>query len=305
MEDRLKIQASGRYDKNEFFDGQFSPRISLVGTIAGSHNIRGSFQRGFRLPTTQDMFIDLDVQTRRLIGSNQLLIDRYEFRTNTVYSVNSINAARAALASGQSMDAARSLLESPDKVQQDFTTEKIGTFEIGYRGLFMDDKLMVDAYYYHSTYQDFIAEILFQQAVTAAPWSQTTGFDPIAGFDPDSNDGQDAIITNTVSDAGGRMQEYGFDVNVDGDIKSQGWGLQLDYRLGGGYTASANMAYNELLDDKALTDQGFRSAYNTPKYRYVLQFGNREVIENLGFNLAYRWQQAFFWGVFFWSWCNA
>ncbi|MEP1790367.1 TonB-dependent receptor, partial [Reichenbachiella sp.] len=291
MEDRLKVQASGRYDKNENFDGQFSPRVSVVGTIAGSHNIRGSFQKGFRIPTTQDQFIDLDVQTRRLIGSNQLLVDRYNFRTNAVYTEASIAAARAAAAGGDAN--ARDLLVSPDKVNQDFKTEKIKTFEIGYRGLFFQDRLMLDAYYYHSTYQDFIAEITFGQAVDATDGTNVDGFDPVSGFDPTTDAGKDAIIGNAVP--GGRIQNYGFDTNADGDIKSHGWGLQADLSLGGGYTLSGNMAYNELLDDDALIFQGFRSAYNTPKYRGNLSLGNRNVVENVGFNVAWRWQQAFFW----------
>lgn len=294
LEDRLKVQASGRYDKNENFDGQFSPRVSVVGTVAGSHNFRGSFQKGFRIPTTQDQFIDLDVQTRRLIGSNPLLVDRYNFRTNTVYTEASIAAARSAAAGGNPN--ARDSLVVASKVQDDFKTEKIKTFELGYRGLFLEDRLMIDAYYYHSTYQDFIAEITFGQAVDATDSGNqgaADGYDPAPGFDPDSDAGKDAIIGNAVP--GGRIQNYGFDTNADGDIKSHGWGLQADYSLGGGYTASANVAYNELLDDDDLVEQGFRSSYNTPKYRYNLSLANRNVIENFGFSVAYRWQQAFYW----------
>lgn len=291
MDDQLKVQASGRYDKNENFDGQFSPRVSVVGTVGGSHNFRGSFQKGFRIPTTQDQFIDLDVQTRRLIGSNQLLVDRFNFRTNRVYTEASIAAARTAAAGGDPN--ARDLLVTPDKIYEDFKTEKIKTFEIGYRGLFMEDRLMVDAYYYHSTYQDFITEITFGQAVDATDNTNVDGFDPVAGFNPNTDAGKDAIIGNAVP--GGRIQNYGVDVNADGDIKSHGWGLQADYSLGSGYTASGNVAYNELLDDDELVAQGFRSDYNTAKYRMNLSLSNRNVVENIGFNVAYRWQQAFFW----------
>ncbi len=277
LDDRLKIQASARYDKNEYFEGQFSPRLSLVGTVAGNHNIRGSFQRGFRIPTAQDQFIDLDVQTRRLVGSNQLLVDRYRFRTNPVYSTESLAAARAA--------GDPSLLEIPDKINEDLTTEKISTFELGYRGLFLDDRLMIDGYYYFSAYQDFKAEITFVQGV---PNGITN--DP-GDFDPENNPAdRAAIVQGTVP-----TQEYGFDVNADGTITAHGWGLQADYFLTGGYKISGNVAYNELLDDDELTEQGFISEYNTPKYRYNVSFSNREVIENFGFNVAWRWQQAFFW----------
>lgn len=291
LDDQLKFQASGRYDKNENFEGQFSPRLSVVGTVAGSHNFRGSFQKGFRIPTSQDQFIDLDVQVRRLIGSNRFLSDRYNFRTNTVYTEKSLAAARVAAATGDNN--ARRLLVSPAKIQENFKTEKIKTFEIGYRGLYMEDRLMIDAYYYHSTYQDFIAEITFAQAVDATDKTYADGFSPAPEFDPNTDAGKDAIISNTVP--GGRVQNYGVDINADADIKSHGWGLQADYSIGNGYTASANVAYNELLDDEALREEGFRSQYNTPKYRYNFSISNRNVTENVGFSVAWRWQQAFFW----------
>ncbi len=274
LDDNLKIQGSVRYDKNEFFEGQLSPRISAVGTVSENHNFRGSFQRGFRIPTTQDQFIDLDVVTRRLIGSNSLLVDRYNFQTNQIYQTNSVNAARAA------GDA--SLLQIEDRVNQEFKTEKVNTFEVGYKGLFMDGRLLIDAYYYYSIYNDFIAEIDFTQAVP----NGLTGANPESGSAAQRN----AIVNGTVL-----TQRFGFDINADGQVKSQGWAFQADYTLDGGYFVGGNVAYNELISQDDLLSQGFRASYNTPKYRYNLKFGNRKVTDRIGFNINYRWQQAFLW----------
>ncbi len=272
--DNLTFQGSVRYDKNEYFKGQFSPRFSAVGTIADNHNVRGSFQRGFRIPTTQDQFIDLDVVSRRLIGSNDLLVDRYNFKTNTVYTTQSVNAARL---SGNEGD-----LVIEDRVNNEFKTEKVNTFEVGYKGLFADGKLLVDAYYYNSTYTDFIAEIDFTQAV------------PNGLRQPNSGAGTPAqrqqIVDGTVP-----TQRYGFDVNADGKVKSQGWAIQLDYQIGNGYEIGGNVAYNELTSQDDLIAQGFAASYNTPKYRYNVKFANRKVTDRLGFNVTYRWQQAFLW----------
>jgi iron complex outermembrane recepter protein len=276
VDDNLKIQGSIRYDKNEFFKGQLSPRISAVGTLGGNHNIRGSFQRGFRIPTTQDQFIDLDVVTRRLIGSNDLLVNRYNFETNTVYSTASVSAARAA--------GDPSLLAIETRVSNEFKTEKVNTFEVGYKGLFMDGKLLVDAYYYYSIYNDFIAEIDFTQ-VTPDP-NNITGPNPNAGTDTQKTQ----IVNGSI-----RTQRYGFDINTDGNVESQGWALQLDYQLGSGFEIGGNVAYNELISQADLLAQGFQASYNTPKYRYNLKFANRKLTKKLGFNVTYRWQQAFLW----------
>lgn len=281
MDDKISLQGSLRYDKNEYFAGQLSPRLSLVYNPVDNHNIRLSFQRGFRIPTTQDQFIDLDVVTRRLVGSNPILIDRYRFETNTVYYTESVEEARLALASGASADQARSLLRPV--VFEEFKTEKVTSFEIGYKTL-LDNRIFIDAYYYYSIYSDFIAEIDFTQAVP-------NGLRQDPGpFDPNSNAGRDAIINRTVP-----IQRYGFDVNADGNVKAHGFAVGLDYIIGRGYTLGGNVAFNELISQDDLIEQGFRASFNTPKWRYNIQLRNREVTRNLGFSLVYRWQDAFVW----------
>jgi outer membrane receptor protein involved in Fe transport len=282
LEDDLSLSASVRYDKNEYFDGQFSPRVSALYTLADRHNFRASFQNGFRMPTTQDQFIKLDVVTRLLIGSNQDLVDRYRFETNNVYSAQNVAAAQAEFNNSGDAAAARALLGNPVEFE-DFKTEKISTYEVGYKG-FLTDKLLLDAYYYYSQYTDFIAEIQFVQGI---PNGATN--DPGA-FDSESDAGKDDIIQGGVV-----TQEYGFDINADGTVESQGWGVSLDYSLDGGYKLGGNVAYNELISEQDLRDQGFRSSYNTPKWRYNVRFENRNFIENVGFNFVYRWQDAYYW----------
>lgn len=281
MDDQLGLQGSVRYDKNEYFEGQFSPRISATFTLADKHNLRASFQTGFRMPTTQDQFINLDVVSRLLIGSNNTLVDRYRFETNTVYTAQSVSEAQQIANSGGSNAEARAALEAVEF--EDFKTEKIQTYELGYKA-FLTDELLIDAYYYYSTYRDFIAEIQFVQGVPNG-----VAEDP-GSFDADSDSGKDAIINGGVV-----TQEYGFDVNADGSVNSYGWGVSLDYSLPGGYLLGGNVSYNKLEDQQDLIDQGFRASYNTPEWRYNIRLENREVIDNLGFNFTYRWQDAFFW----------
>jgi len=292
-DEKLDLQGSLRYDKNEYFDGQFSPRFSAVFTIANNHNIRASFQRGFRIPSTQTQLIDLDVVTRRLIGSNPVLIDRYNFETNTVYYEDSIEEARGALNAGQSMAEARELLEPV--TFDEFETEKVNSFEIGYKTL-INNKLFLDAYYYYSAYEDFIAEIQFTQAVDINERGNEDardGFDPAPGFNPDSDSGKEDIINNSVPN--GRLQSYGVDVNADGTVEAHGFAFEAKYVIGNGYSLGGNMAFNKLISQQDLIDQGFRAEYNTPEWRYNINLENRKVTPNIGFNVVYRWQDAFLW----------
>jgi hypothetical protein len=79
MDDRLKFTGSIRYDKAQNYDGNVSPRVSLVysGGESRRHNFRGSFQTGFRNPTTQDQYIGFNVGSAILLGSNPDNLTRY------------------------------------------------------------------------------------------------------------------------------------------------------------------------------------------------------------------------------------
>lgn len=65
--DHFRLVGSMRYDKNENFDGQFSPRLSGIFSF-GDNNIRLSYQTGFRIPTTQNQYINLQTPQGTLIG---------------------------------------------------------------------------------------------------------------------------------------------------------------------------------------------------------------------------------------------
>ncbi|MEL6556752.1 MAG: carboxypeptidase-like regulatory domain-containing protein [Bacteroidota bacterium] len=278
-DERLALSGSIRYDKNEFFAGQFSPRLSGVYTAGGkrNHNLRFSFQRGFRIPTTQDQFINLDVRTRRLVGSNQSLVDQFNFITNPVYNNDDINEVRAG---NKTVD------ELQPWTDFEFETEKVSTFELGYKSL-IGNKLLIDGYIYLSNYTDFITEVtLAQDASTLDP--NVNGVTlryiaPSGGVDP-------ATLV-----AGNNVQLYGFDVNSDETVTALGWAVSAEYLLDKGYTFGGNLSWNELRNDEELRDKGFFAQFNTPEWRYNIKFSNRKVTDRLGFNIQYRWQDAFVW----------
>lgn len=66
--DHLKLSASIRYDKSQNFKGFFTPRLSAVASF-GQQNFRVSYQTGYRIPTTQNQYIDLATPSGTLIGA--------------------------------------------------------------------------------------------------------------------------------------------------------------------------------------------------------------------------------------------
>ncbi|MFL0684950.1 MAG: TonB-dependent receptor [Algoriphagus aquaeductus] len=320
FDDKFKLTASVRYDKNENFDGQWSPRVSGVYSI-NNHNFRGSYQTGFRIPSTQDQYIDLVTPQARLLGGLQFFRDRYNFNANPVYSLATVTAfgnafldstrdpaiQQLALAEAQrrAEEAIRNgqLPNNPQAIQafiaaavpqlvpvfaaqanQDklttfqltqFRPEKVKSFEIGYKGLY-SNRLLIDAYAYFNRFENFIGGQVLIQDRNPNPQN------------PASALGINLLFANT-------RNVYSIPVNRTEIIKSWGWALGADYKLPKNYSIGGNVSFNTLSNLDELAETGFQPAFNTPEYRYVINFANREFVKNLGFAFSYRWQGEFVW----------
>lgn len=155
-----------------------------------------------------------------------------------------------------------------------FKTEKVATWEIGYKGL-ISKKLFVDAYYYSSRYTDFIGGQVLLQSKTA------------------TND----ILTRISNIAGGSATRnvYSLPVTSPDPIKVRGWALGLDYALPGGYNVGGNWSVNELVGFQANSAVEF-AGFNTPKNRFNLSVGKRITAStSWGFNVNLRHQDEYTW----------
>lgn len=257
--DKFKLSLSGRYDKSTNFEGRFTPRISGVWTVAPNNNIRVSYQTGYRNPTTQNQYIDLSVA-----GGRQRLIGGLPEMLNK-YEMLTNNkpytdaSYRAYDASLASGTPNRALLQTYEFDPRGIRPESVQSYELGYKGL-LGPKFMIDAYGYYNQYKNFITAVeVYQEQGSAYPFPK-----------------------------------FGVPVNAKGEVTSYGGALGLDYLLGN-YNLSGNVSYNEIGD----LPVDYINDFNTPKIRYNLGLGNREIVKNLGFNVNYRWQDDFYWNSSF------
>ena len=249
----LKLTASVRYDKNENFKGRFTPRITGVFTVAENNNIRLSYQTAYRFPSTQQQWINLDLNSYKLIGGNKEFNSIYHFDTNPVYYLDSLRL--------DSLTHNIKVKVNPGN----FKPESLSSFEIGYKGLIMNSKLLVDIYGYYGQYTDFLGRIRVVQSKTGDPITQA-----------DTSKGQ----------------IYSIPVNSPVKVKTYGFGIGLDYSLPSNFTISVNAASDNLTN----VPQNFVASFNSPKYKLNAAIGNSGFgkAERFGFNIAYRWQDKFF-----------
>ena len=284
----LKLTGSVRFDKSEFFDGFFSPRLSAGLTVNKNHNFRASVQTGFRNPTTQDLFIGLDAGRAILIGAAPENLDRYVrtfdisnegqaigqpgsvTQTGRVAYENSYKAS-SVQAFGDSKNPGDLEVANPDLIKP----EQVTSAEVGYRGKF--NGVVVDLSAYYNSYTDFIS-----QEVVISPFYGTAG-DGGLSIAAIANDDYQAWSTYTNSPAD--VNSYGASIGISTKIFR-------DFDLGGSYT------YAKLdFDRQKFPD--FTTNFNTPEHKFKASFGNTDLFKNFGFNIAYRFSDDYFWEATF------
>lgn len=263
----IKPTFGGRYDKNEYFKGGFTPRGSVAVGIK-EHHFRFSYQQAFRNPTPTQLFAY--TSTGGELGGGSAAINAANAINNPIYFGNSVTTFR------QTGNVADLKAYNPSS----FTTEKIKNWEVGYKTV-IAGKIYIDAYYFSSVYTDFIAA---QQ-----------GYQSVGGPNTDNlkNDATSII--------------YQVDMNSADKVYVRGWGLGAEYSFYKGFKISANVANNEGLKadpndgnkKKKMSDPAIaataRNFFNTPEYRYNITLSNTHLTSRLGFAATWRWQDKTWW----------
>jgi iron complex outermembrane recepter protein len=269
----FKPTVAVRYDKNQYFKGGFTPRVSGVFTL-GEHNFRASWQSAFRNPSPNQLLSD-GVATSE-VGGSRTAVESANLLSNSGYYEASVLKYRQ---TGNTAD-----LVKYDANPDAFTTEKIKTWEVGYKAL-IKNKFFVDAFYYQSVYNDFIAA---QNIVQPAS-------------------GQVDALRNAAT-----SKTYQVNFNNFNEIFVRGYGLGLEYVLGKGYNLGFNYAKqigeitlkdnlgnvrkdafgNEIVKRKMSNPEVSavgRNFFISPEDRFNITFSNPKITKNLGFNAAFRW----------------
>ena len=298
LSERLKLTASVRYDKNENFDGNITPRVSGVLSLGENreHNIRASYQTGFRNPDTQSQFIGLDLGPVTLVGGTQKNVDNYSIDVtyldggqnvnttitgadiyNNSFSASSTGAYSAAVEAAVIAGTPRAQAETDNAALLQkanvpyIKPERIRSTEVGYKTL-INNKLLIDINGYYSIYNDF--------------QSSSYVFTPLTGTVGEG----DAVVAYNA----GFTRTFQLYSNAAGKVNSYGGGINIGYSLPKGYKIETNYSYNDLSYDK-VANPDIITNFNTPIHRVNVGFGNREVVKNLGFQVNFRWSDSYFW----------
>jgi outer membrane cobalamin receptor len=298
LDDRLKFTGSIRYDKAQNFEGNFSPRLSLVYTGGESrrHNFRGSFQTGFRNPTTQDQYIGFNVGNAVLLGSAPDNLARFvetlpiatavgqAFAGGNTVTINGFNAYNNSYTA--SSVAAFAAARNPALLRKTnaplVQPEVVKAFELGYRSFI--NKTSIDINGYYNIYNNFIGNL---NVVAPLYGSAQDAPNPAAGP-------TDLGFQTLHALGNGNVRAFQLYTNTALEIESLGFGLGLSRKVYKDFEIGANYNFAEFSFDQS-QDASFEAGFNTPKHRVKASIGNEKLFPNFGFNISGRWNSEYLW----------
>ncbi|RPD47963.1 TonB-dependent receptor [Hymenobacter sediminis] len=281
--EKLRLTATLRADKNDYFSTRFNPRLTAVYSPTQRHNFRVSYQSGYRFPSLFEGFSNVNSGQVKRIGGLRVMSEGVFENSYLRSSIDAFGAAVTRDVNTNGLSRSQAIAKNQSTLVKNPYTylrpEHIKSVELGYKAaLLPGGRLLTDVDFYYNTYRDFIAQVEAYVPVNAAG-------EPLAA-------GADLGAVATALSARAGQARYRLWTNSQSQVYNYGGSLGLRYDVAGGYLAGASVTYARL--DRTESADGLEDGFNTPRWAYNLSLGNEDVIKNFGFGLNFRWQARYY-----------
>lgn len=243
IDERLKLNLAARIDKTKNYDYLVSPVFSASYRVSSRHQMRASLSSALRNPNLIEQY--------------------YYFRVGNAILLGNLNGYNNLI----TQESFEEYLESPNldttilvRFNEDrLVPEKVIAGEIAYDGIYLDNKLVVNATYYLNRYRDFIGYKIGLQV----PFFQ--GFPGVPRIFRFSANAQDVTFTT-------------------------GFSTGVSFYPSDKLTLTGNYSWNRIIQVK---DDPLIPAYNTPEHKFNLGVSGNNFkifgIPNWNAGLNFRW----------------
>ncbi|MEX8546138.1 MAG: TonB-dependent receptor [Mucilaginibacter sp.] len=272
LDSKLRLTATLRADRNDYFDLKFNPRFTAVFSPVEEQNFRVSFQSGYRFPSIFEAFSNVNSGGVKRIGGLRIVSNGV---LENSYLKSSIDAFQAAVKNdfNQGISTNAAIAKEKGLLVKNYydyiKPEHINSFEMGYKSLFFDQKLKLDLDFYYNKYDNFIAQVEMSTPNTSNP---------------------DSIAIN-LNDKN-KQSRYRVWTNSRSTVYNYGGSLGLSYRFLQRVVFSGNASYAKL--QRTDNNDGLEDGFNTPRWITNVAFGGTNVYRSLGFNVGYKWQSSYY-----------
>lgn len=274
LAEKLTLTLTLRADKNQYFDLRLNPRFSAVYSQNDNHYFRLSYQNGYRFPSLFEAFSNINSGGVKRVGglpvmSQGIFENSYLRQTIDEFAAainQDINVNR--LSQNEAVQKNRNLLRRNDYSY--LQPEYVNSFEVGYKGYLIPQKLFLDVDFYYNVYRNFMAQVEANVPLGSNP-------DSLAFYMYDRS----------------KQARYRLWSNSKTIVQNYGGGLNVRYNFYKTFQIMANASYAKL-QNKANND-GFEEAFNTPRWMLNVGLSNTQLTYHLGFGLHYKYQEQFLW----------
>ena len=147
-------------------------------------------------------------------------------------------------------------------------------------------KLVIDIDAYSNRYDGFLGQVQVY-----VPKDEKVGSDAAVLAMIDRN--RDATTATGTTAASKGQDRYRVYTNAKNSYHNFGSALGITYNFYKKYKIAGNVNFNKMRSIQS--NDIFVTGFNTPQWATNLSFGNSEVVKNIGFNIVWRWQDAFIW----------
>jgi outer membrane receptor protein involved in Fe transport len=301
--EKLRLTATLRADKNDYFNVKFNPRFTAVFSPTQRQNFRLSYQSGYRFPSLFEGFSNVNSGQVKRIGGLRVMSDGVFENSYTRASIDAfnsqvtaaINANTAAQTDAQKR--ADAIAANQGTLQKNPYTymkpEYIKSLEVGYKAAFgQGGRLLVDVDFYYNSYRDFIAQVEAYVPIGTASAASSPIRDPQPASYLPLTDASGLNAVATALNTRATQARYRLWTNSRSQVYNYGGSAGLRYNLAGGYLLGGNATYTRL--DRTENGDGLEDGFNTPRWMYNLSLANENTYKNLGFGLNFRHQVSYY-----------
>jgi iron complex outermembrane receptor protein len=273
FQSKLKLGAILRTDKNDYFKTTFNPRFSIVYSPVHDHNVRASFQSGYRFPSIFEAYSNVNSGGVKRVGGLPVMSSGIFEQAWLATSITAFQTAVLADINQSHLTQASAIEKNKGLLRKNpysyLKPEHAQTWEAGYKGLFLGNNLYANADVYLSRFSNFIA-----QANMNVP--NTTDESLIPTY----------LYTRTT------QSPYRMYTNSKSVIYNFGFSAGLHYQWKKNLIIAANTTFAKLRNTE--NQDGLEDGFNTPEWIYNVSVSKKNLIKNLDATLAYRWQSDYY-----------
>ncbi|WP_163410080.1 TonB-dependent receptor [Flavobacterium ajazii] len=269
---KLRLGATIRMDKADYFDAKFTPQFTAVYSPKETLNFRASYQNGYRFPSIFEGFSNVNSGGVKRVGGLRIMSDGIFENSYTKASIDKFQAQVNSDVNTLGLTQAQAIEKNKNIIQKNPYTylepEFVKSFEVGFRGMALNQNLFIDADFYYNSYKNFIAQVEASIPNTTDPALIPT-----------------SLYSRTT------QNRYRLWTNSKSKIYNYGGSLGLKYRFDQTFTALTNVTYTKL--DRTDDKDGLEDGFNTPEFNVNGTLIAQNIWKNLGASVSTRYQNNF------------